>query len=134
MAVAVEEVRQTLIGAEVERIDAVPKVNGGAEFTDDLQPSGMLEADLLISPYPYARILSIDMSAARRLPGVAVVLTGDDVEGLYGNTITYLLISTDSWICYLYIRNYFSSHKIQIIFNQRNSTTSTSWHCSCFAN
>ena len=86
MAVKAEE-QQTLIGADVPRIDAVPKVNGGAAYTDDLQLAGLLEADLLISPYAYARILSIDVSAARRLPGVAVVLTGDDVAGLYGNTI-----------------------------------------------
>src|SRR5438067_2272570 len=61
------------------RIDGVEKVTGGATFAADITRQGMLYAKVLRSPYPHARILSIDASRARALTGVHVVLTGMDL-------------------------------------------------------
>jgi len=78
---------ETLIGKSLPRVDAVEKVTGLAEYTDDLDLSGMLEAELLTSPHAYARILSIDTSKAASLDGVVAIVTGGNIEKLYGTTV-----------------------------------------------
>jgi CO/xanthine dehydrogenase Mo-binding subunit len=67
-----------VIGRDVPRTDAVPKVTGTAQYVADLQPPAMLHAAVLRSPHPHARIASIDVSAALAMPGVRAVLTGED--------------------------------------------------------
>lgn len=67
------------IGRDTPQVGARAKVTGRAMYAGDLQLPGMLHAKVLRSPYPHARILRIDTSAARALPGVRAVLTGDDV-------------------------------------------------------
>ena len=67
-----------VVGKDVPRTDAVPKVTGGAQYVADLQFPGMLHAAVLRSPHPHARILSIDTSAASAMPGVKAVVTGAD--------------------------------------------------------
>ncbi len=61
------------------RIDALDKVTGTAKYAADISRPGMLWAKVLRSPLPHARIVSIDTSRARALPGVHVVLTGHDL-------------------------------------------------------
>jgi CO/xanthine dehydrogenase Mo-binding subunit len=61
------------------RVEGQLKVTGTARYTDDLAPPGTLSAGFLGSPYPAARIVSVDVSAARALPGVRAVLTGADI-------------------------------------------------------
>lgn len=61
------------------RVDGIGLVTGRALFTDDYNLPGMLSAKVLRSPHPHARIVSIDPSAARALPGVRAVLTWKDV-------------------------------------------------------
>ena len=67
-----------VVGKDVPRTDAVPKVTGTAQYVADLQFSGMLYAAVLRSPHPNARIVSIDVSAAAAMPGVRAVATGAD--------------------------------------------------------
>ena len=67
-----------VVGRDVPRTDAVPKVTGAAQYVADLQLPGMLHAAVLRSPHPHARILSLDTSAAEAMPGVKVVVTGAD--------------------------------------------------------
>ncbi len=67
-----------VVGKDVPRTDAVPKVTGAAQYVADLHLPGMLHAAVLRSPHPNARILSIDTSAARAMPGVKAVVTGED--------------------------------------------------------
>ena len=67
-----------VIGKDVPRTDAVPKVTGAAQYVADIQMPGMLHGAVLRSPHPNARIISIDTSAARAMPGVKAVLTGED--------------------------------------------------------
>ena len=74
------------VGESVLRPDAAPKVRGHFVYSSDLHVDGMLWGATVRSPHPYARILSIDVSEARAMPGVRAVLTHDDVPGknLYG--------------------------------------------------
>ncbi len=66
----------TRIGERVPLIDAVEKVTGSLKYGSDYKVQGMLYGSVLRSPYPHARILSIDASKARKLPGVKAVITG----------------------------------------------------------
>jgi len=66
------------IGQNTPQVNARAKVLGRAQYTGDLKLPGMLHAKVLRSPYPSARIVSIDAAAARALPGVRAVLTGAD--------------------------------------------------------
>lgn len=67
-----------VVGKDVPRTDAIPKVSGAAQYVADIHMPGMLHAAVLRSPHPHARILSIDTSAARSMPGVKAVVTGED--------------------------------------------------------
>ena len=67
-----------IVGKDVQRTDAIPKVTGAAQYVADIQMPGMLHGAVLRSPHPNARIISIDVSAARAMPGVKSVITGID--------------------------------------------------------
>ncbi len=69
------------IGARVRRVDAAAKVTGSAKYADDLREPGMLYGAALRTPHPRARLLSLDVAAARALPGVAFVATWKDIPG-----------------------------------------------------
>ena len=69
------------VGKSVARPDAVAKATGRAQYAADLFFDGMLYGAVLRSEYPHARILGVDVSQARVLPGVHAVLTADDVPG-----------------------------------------------------
>jgi carbon-monoxide dehydrogenase large subunit len=75
------------IGKRVPRADAIDKVTGSWRYGGDLALPGMLHAKVLRSPYPHARIASIDARRARGLPGVRAVITGDGVPNLFGSAI-----------------------------------------------
>ena len=61
------------------RVDGMLKTTGRARYTRDFSMPGMLWARFLMSPHAHARIVSIDTSAAKAVPGVHAVVTGDDV-------------------------------------------------------
>jgi CO/xanthine dehydrogenase Mo-binding subunit len=67
------------VGSRIPRLDARDKVSGREAYAGDLQLPGMAIGAFLDSPYPHARIVSIDTSAAERLPGVYCVLTQNDL-------------------------------------------------------
>ncbi len=92
---------QSLIGASVPRKDALEKVTGTARYVGDLSMPNMLHARILRSPFPHARIRSIDVSKARRLPGVKAVVTGRDFPNFIG--------------LYLVDRNIFAVDKVRYI-------------------
>ncbi|MDX3905973.1 MAG: xanthine dehydrogenase family protein molybdopterin-binding subunit [Pigmentiphaga sp.] len=66
------------LGTAVPQVTARSKVMGRALYAGDVKVAGMLHAKVLRSPYPHARIVRIDTSAALALPGVKAVLTGAD--------------------------------------------------------
>ncbi|HEU5476018.1 MAG TPA: xanthine dehydrogenase subunit D [Actinophytocola sp.] len=74
------------VGDSPTRPDGALKVRGEFAYSSDLWADEMLWGATLRSPHPYARITSIDISAALTLPGVSAVLTHDDVPGanIYG--------------------------------------------------
>src|SRR5947208_288248 len=61
------------------RVEGELKVSGRAHYTADHHPPGTLLAAYLKSPVAHARIVSIDATAARAVPGVHAVLTGLDL-------------------------------------------------------
>ena len=67
------------VGESVARPDGVPKVIGAFAYASDLRMEGMLHGQTLRSPHPHARIVRIDVTAARALPGVHAVLTAADL-------------------------------------------------------
>jgi len=75
-----------VVGTSVLRDDAIDKVTGAARYTTDLALPGMLHAAILTSPHASARIVGVDLEAARAVPGVRAVLVGSDLDvrlGLY---------------------------------------------------
>jgi nicotinate dehydrogenase subunit B len=73
----------TLIGKPTLRRDAVEKVTGRAKFAGDIREPGLLHARLLRPPAHGAKLLHVDVSAARAIPGVQVVQDGDLVAVLH---------------------------------------------------
>ena len=73
-----------VIGKPLPKVDAASKVTGRAVYADDMLPARTLHCKILRSPHPHARILSIDTSAARRIPGVIAVITGSDLPVKFG--------------------------------------------------
>ena len=67
-----------VVGRDVPRDDAQPKVTGSAQYVADMHLPNMLHAAVLRSPHAHARIVAIDASAAKALRGVKAVITGAD--------------------------------------------------------
>jgi xanthine dehydrogenase YagR molybdenum-binding subunit len=65
--------KRSLIGKRISRVDGPAKVSGRAKYSFDIKRPGMLYGKLLCSPYAHAKIVSIDTSAAEKMPGVAAV-------------------------------------------------------------
>jgi len=70
------------VGVAIPRPDGPEKVTGRVQYVGDIKPKGLLHAKLLRSPHAHAKIVSIDTSAARALPGVRAVLTAKDIPHL----------------------------------------------------
>ena len=78
-----EEREATLrgIGCSRKRKEDARLIQAG-NYVDDVRLPGMLHGDFVRSPYGHARIKSIDVSKAKALPGVHVVLTANDLKPL----------------------------------------------------
>ncbi|MBK5240268.1 selenium-dependent xanthine dehydrogenase [Clostridium sp.] len=70
-----------LVGENLNRIDAVGKVVGTAEYVDDLRIEGMIYGGAVRTKYPRAIVKSIDASEAKNLQGVYAVITSDELPG-----------------------------------------------------
>ena len=64
---------RNLIGKRIPRVDAPAKVSGQAKYTYDVHRPDMLFGKVVRCPYAHARIVSIDTSAAEKMPGVTAV-------------------------------------------------------------
>ncbi|MEJ2244643.1 MAG: hypothetical protein P8Y80_00950 [Acidobacteriota bacterium] len=73
------------MGRTINRQDAFERVSGQAVFTRDVHLPGMLYGKILLSPYPHARIKSIDTSRAEALAGVRDILKYDDPDIEFDN-------------------------------------------------
>src|SRR5690349_1772816 len=97
-------------GASIKRSEDPRILTGAGRYVDDIKLPGMLHAAFVRSPMAHARVLSVDVSAARALPGVAAVLTGAELEamtvpgpdalmalmGWTGPTPEFTLLATDT--------------------------------------
>jgi carbon-monoxide dehydrogenase large subunit len=72
------------VGRSVRRFEDHRLLTGAGQYVDDVTIPGVLSVAVYRSPYPHARLLSIDVSAARQAPGVIDVISGADVIGLGG--------------------------------------------------
>ena len=85
------------LGKRTLRVDAQDKVSGRAQYTYDVQPKGWLYGRILGSKWPSARILSVDLSAAEKIPGVRAVLLTQPVPRtvrFYGQEIAAVAAET----------------------------------------
>src|SRR5262245_14156702 len=78
----------SIIGAAVGRVEGADKVSGTAIYGADVHFADALWGKILRSPYPHARIKSIDTSKAWKVPGVKAVVTGkEEPEHYQGKSI-----------------------------------------------
>ena len=68
------------VGREIPRLEVRAKVTGRADYTHHLRLPGMLYGKVFRSTVPHGRIRGIDIQAARELPGVYRVVTGEDIK------------------------------------------------------
>ncbi|MFD7653700.1 xanthine dehydrogenase family protein molybdopterin-binding subunit [Actinosynnema sp. NPDC059797] len=73
------------IGKARRRKEDARLITGATRWTDNLQLPGMLHLAVLRSPVAHARITSVDVTAAARMPGVLAVLTGRDLADEQGS-------------------------------------------------
>jgi selenium-dependent xanthine dehydrogenase len=76
-----EEDCSAKVGTRAVRLDSTDKLLGTGQFVDDMQVPGMLYGAVLRSKFPRALVKKIDISAAKSLIGVEVVLTAKDIPG-----------------------------------------------------
>ena len=77
-----EQVGARSVGARVMRVEDPRILTGRGRYVDDVVLPDMLHAAFLRSPIPHGRLLGVDASEARRLPGVVAVYTGEDIQRL----------------------------------------------------
>ena len=77
-----EIVAERYTGASIKRSEDPRILTGAGRYVDDIKLPGMLHAAFVRSPLAHGRVLSVDVSAARALPGVVAVLTGAELEAL----------------------------------------------------
>jgi len=89
--------KPVLLSTAVKRLDGPDKVTGRARYSYDINRPGMIYGRIVRSPYPHARVVSVDLSAAEKAPGVKAALAwkepgaqvmyqGDPVAGIAADT------------------------------------------------
>ncbi|GCD10192.1 selenium-dependent xanthine dehydrogenase [Clostridium tagluense] len=70
-----------IVGEKLNRVDAVDKVLGIAEYVDDMRIDGLIYGGAVRTKYPRALVKSIDISEAKNLKGVHAVITANELPG-----------------------------------------------------
>ena len=68
-----------MVGSRVKRREDPRLITGRGTYVDDIELPRMTFMSVVRSEYAHARLLSVDASAARSMPGVLLVMTADDV-------------------------------------------------------
>lgn len=78
-----------VVGGSPDRLDAWDKVTGRTKYVADVATPDLCHGAILRSPHLHAEIMSIDTSAARRMPGVIAVIIHSDIPGekIYGDIL-----------------------------------------------
>src|SRR5206468_5534698 len=66
--------KPALLSSAVQRLDGPDKVTGLARYSYDITRPGMIYGKIVRSPYPHARVVSVDLTAAQKAPGVKAAL------------------------------------------------------------
>jgi isoquinoline 1-oxidoreductase beta subunit len=75
----------TLIGKPLKRLDTPDKVNGAAQYGIDALPPGVKFATLMLSPVLGGKVVKVDDSKAKSLPGVRQIVVLDDLVAVVGD-------------------------------------------------
>lgn len=86
MQTAPDRDEKRIVGQPKPKVDAMKLVQGKPAFAADIEMRGMLVAKVLHSPHAHALLRSIDTSRARQLPGVAAVLTWENLPRVIYST------------------------------------------------
>jgi aerobic carbon-monoxide dehydrogenase large subunit len=79
-----------LVGQKIVRVEDRRILTGRGKYVDDVQLPNMVHASFVRSPVAHARVVSIDITAAKQAPGVIAVYTGDDMRSLCNPITTSL--------------------------------------------
>ena len=74
------------VGKSIRRVDGIERVTGQLRYAVDTVLPRMLQAAVVRSPHPHARILRVDTTRAQAMPGVRAVITGRDAPFMIGGT------------------------------------------------
>jgi xanthine dehydrogenase YagR molybdenum-binding subunit len=72
--------KRTLIGKRIDRIDGPLKTTGAAKYSYDINRPQMLWAKLITSPHAKAEVVSVNLDAAAKMPGVKATWKDDSVK------------------------------------------------------
>ena len=86
---------ETYIGKPVARKEDAKLLTGQSQFIDDLSLPGMVWAAVVRSPYAHAKILSVDVSAAREAEGVVAAFSGADLVEDWAATLPCVWLVTE---------------------------------------
>ena len=76
--------RNQSIGVPKPLVDGPEKVSGKALYSGDFVPKNCLVGRIMRSPVAHAEIINIDIIEAQKLPGVKVIITGDETDEPFG--------------------------------------------------
>ena len=102
------EMNNKWIGKNTVRPDGAEKVTGRAEYGADTSMPGMIWGNVLRSPHPHAKIISINTKKAEALKGVKAVITSKDIVDFPLDTPVILGIQDMRWMC----RNVMAKDKV----------------------
>ena len=105
-----DEMTTDVLGAPIKRVEDPRFITGNGNYLDDIKLASMTHMAILRSPYAHANIRSIDVSAAKTMPGVVGVFVGADIPynplpmawpaggsaGIQNNINTPRVLATDS--------------------------------------
>src|SRR5260370_8195433 len=74
----------TMVGARIRRREDPRLITGRATYVDDVKQVGTVYAAFVRSPYGHAKLLKVDVSAAKAHPAVLAAYTGDDLHHVHG--------------------------------------------------
>jgi xanthine dehydrogenase YagR molybdenum-binding subunit len=78
-----------VVGTSVKRLDGPDKVSGRAKYTFDVARPGMLYGRIIRSPYPHARVVSIDLAPAQQVKGFKTALINRDPKDAKTAVVMY---------------------------------------------
>jgi len=92
--------KRRVIGKRTSRLEGPAKASGKAKYASDQNPQGLLHAVLVTSPHAHARVKSVDIAAAQKLPGVTAVrvISGPGTEVQWAGTEIAILAATSEGI------------------------------------